>query len=220
MTSAEVAGATSLAFGAGVATFFSPCAYALLPGYVGYYVQASEGEATGAPLSGAVVRGLAAFAGVAAVFAVLSAAILALGRSIQPVLDVLEPLVGVLLVGLGGIVLAGWSPGWHATLPQRRSSVLGFAVFGAVYAVAAAGCVAPFFLAVMLKAVTFPPAAALVVVGAYAVGFGLLMLGATVAIAVGRDALVQWLGNRQGVLNAAAGVVLVLAGIGQLYVAL
>jgi cytochrome c biogenesis protein CcdA len=32
MTGVAVSGYVSVAFGAGVATFFSPCAYALLPG--------------------------------------------------------------------------------------------------------------------------------------------------------------------------------------------
>lgn len=214
MISAEVAGAASLAAGAGVATFLSPCAYALLPGYVGFYVQSSD-ESSGAPLAGALLRGLAAFAGVLAVFAVLSVAIVLLGRSFQPVIGVLEPLVGVALVALGAVVLAGWRPGWHAALPARRTSVLGFAVFGGGYAVAAAGCVAPLFLAIVLRAVTFPPGQALVVLGAYALGFGVLLLGATVAIAVGRDALVGWLGERRAMLDAAAGLALVLAGVAQ-----
>ncbi len=219
MIGAELAGATSLAFGAGVATFFSPCAYALLPGYVGYYVQASSDD-EGAPLAGAVLRGAAAFVGVVAVFAVLSIGILLLGRSIQPVIDVLEPLVGVALVVLGAVVLLGWTPGWHAALPERRASVAGFGVFGAGYAIAAAGCVAPLFLAIVIRAITFPPESALVVLGAYTLGFGALLLGATVAIAVGRDAIVKWLGQRRAWLDAAAGIALVLAGLGQLYIAL
>lgn len=57
-------------------------------------------------------------------------------------------------------------------------------------------------------------------VDAYAVGFGLLTLGATVTIAVDRNALVEWLGSRREVLDAAAGVALVLAGNGPLSVAL
>ena len=39
---AELAGTASFALGAGAATFFSPCAYALLPGYVGYYAAAVD----------------------------------------------------------------------------------------------------------------------------------------------------------------------------------
>jgi len=47
---------------AGVATFFSPCAYPLLPGYVGFYVSRTDGD--DASLGGATIRGIAAGSGV------------------------------------------------------------------------------------------------------------------------------------------------------------
>lgn len=225
MIGPETVGATTLALGAAVATFFSPCAYALLPGYVGYYVSsardeeaADEGTPREAPLAGALIRGLAASLGVISVFATLTAAVLFVGRSVEPVLGLFEPLVGVGLLVLGGAVLVDYSPDIHLRLPERRSSVLGFAVFGAGYAIASAGCVAPLFLAIVLKATTFPPASTVVVLGAYAVGFGGLLVGATVAIAVGRDALLDRLGRYRGAVDTAAGVALVAAGGWQLAV--
>jgi cytochrome c-type biogenesis protein len=64
------------------------------------------------------------------------------------------------------------------------------------------------------------PGAATVVLAAYAVGVGGLLLAATMAIAVGRDALIEWLGDNRTWLDRIAGVALVFAGIGQLIVAL
>lgn len=217
-TGAAVAGTATLALGAGVATFFSPCAYALLPGYVGYYVSATADDPTEVPLMGAVLRGAAASLGVAAVFAVLAAAILLVGRPMETLITALEPVVGVALVALGLAVVTGRGPTWHAALPQRRASAAGFAVFGAAYAVAAAGCVAPLFLAIVLRALTYPAGPALVVLGAYAAGFSVLMLAATVAIAVGRNALLERVLDHRHRLEQAAGVALVLAGIGQLVI--
>ena len=66
-TTAEI----TFAIGAGTATFFSPCVYALLPGYVSYYVASVDEE--GAPLAGATARGLAATAGAVGTFAVAPA---------------------------------------------------------------------------------------------------------------------------------------------------
>jgi cytochrome c-type biogenesis protein len=217
MVDVSLVGFASLAFGAGVATFFSPCTYALLPGYVGYYLSAADDE--GPVLVGAALRGLAAVAGVAVVFLSLAAAVFVARPVVEPLIDVLAPAVGVALIGFGVAVVLGRGPTWHVQLPDRRASVLGFALFGAVYAVAAAGCVAPLFLAIVVRAFTVPPAHAVVVLGAYTAGFGVLVLGATVAIAVGRDALLEWLAGRRSTLNRVAGVALVLAGIGQLFVA-
>lgn len=212
-------GFVSLAFGAGVATFFSPCTYALLPGYVGYYLSAVEDE-DGSVLIGATIRGLSAVGGVAVVFATLAAAVLVARPVVEPAIDVLGPAVGVALVLFGVALFLGRGPTWHVRLPDRRSSVLGFAIFGAVYAVAAAGCVAPLFLAIVLRALTSPPEQAVVVLAAYTAGFGALVLGATLAIAVGVDTLVDRLAGRRALLNRAAGVALVAAGVGQLYISM
>lgn len=221
MTNPTLPGLASVAFGAGVATFFSPCTYALLPGYVGYYLSTAEADGNERrPLAGTVVRGLSAVAGVVAVFAAVGVAAVLARPVVEPAIRVLEPVVGVVFVLFGLAVVAERGPTWHVALPERRASVAGFATFGAVYAVAATGCVAPIFLAIAVRAFTLPPVGALAVFGAYALGFGVLLLGATVAIAVGRDALLNRLAGHSRGINRAAGVVLVLAGIGQLWVAL
>lgn len=221
MVGSATASAATFAFGAGVATFFSPCAYALLPGYVGYYVSAVDDDGSDeVPIGGALVRGLAAFLGVVVVFAALSVAILAVGRTIEPVLRLLEPVVGVALVALGLAVLLGDGPTVHVSLPERRTSILGFVLFGGGYAVAGAGCVAPLFLAIVFRSLTAPVEQAAVLLTAYTLGFGLLLLGATVAIAVGQQGLLDRLGDHRGLLDAAAGVALVLAGSYQLYAVL
>lgn len=130
----------------------------------------------------------------------------------------LEPLVGVGLVVLGGAVLFDYSPDHYVRLPQRRSSVAGFAVFRAGYTVAAAGCVAPLFLAIVLKTTTLPPASTVIVLGAYAVGFDGLLVGATIVIAVGRDALFARLSRHREAIDTESGLALVAAGGWQLFV--
>lgn len=216
---AAVTATAGLALGAGVATFFSPCAYALLPGYVGYYVSATSDDDV-VPLTSAVVRGLAASVGVAVVFVALAALVLAVGRPMAGVLDALEPVVGVALVVLGLAVVTGHGPTWHTALPERRTDTTGFVLFGAAYAVAAAGCVAPLFLAIVLRALTYPAGSAALVVGAYAAGFGALMLAATVAIAVGHTALLERVRDHRDHLETVAGAGLVLAGFGQIAIAI
>ena len=213
----ELYGSAAFALGAGIATFFSPCSYALLPGYVGYYAASVEDETP--PLSGAFAHGGAAALGVFGTFAVLSALAVVASDLIERVLPAVELSVGALLIGLGVAVLAGYTGSLHVPLPKRRASVLGFALFGALYALAAMACVLPLFLAVTLQSVTLPASGTAVVVGAYAGGFGLLMVVATVATAVGHDALVGRASEHVGTLTRVAGGVLVAAGVGQMYLA-
>jgi cytochrome c-type biogenesis protein len=219
MTGVAVSGYVSVAFGAGVATFFSPCAYALLPGYVGYYASAAADDDRSV-LAGSLLRGLAGLVGVVAVFGLVGLGVVLVRPVVEPAIRVLEPVVGLAFVVLGLAVALGRVPAVHVLLPARRTSIAGFTLFGAAYAVAAAGCVGPFLLAIVVRAVTLPPAAAGTVLGAFVLGFGSVFLAATVAIGVGRDALLSRFGSRNETLVRAAGVLLVLAGLGQLAIAL
>ncbi len=216
----SVTGVTStaaFAVGAGVATFFSPCAYALLPGYVGYYV-ASTGDGD-PPNAGIIARGLAATLGVFIVFAAGIGITVAVGQSLGNVLPALEATVGIALVLLGVAVFARGSLPLHVALPKRRSSVFGFVAFGAAYAVAATACVFPLFLAIVIRSLSMAPAEAALVLGGYAGAFGSLMLGATVAAAAGhRLAAGRVAGGIERFVRL-SGVLIALAGLGQLYVA-
>jgi len=216
----SVTGVTStaaFAVGAGVATFFSPCAYALLPGYVGYYV-ASTGD-DDPPNAGIIARGLAATLGVFIVFAAGIGITVAVGQSLGNVLPALEATVGIALVLLGVAVFARGSLPLHVALPKRRSSVFGFVAFGAAYAVAATACVFPLFLAIVIRSLSMAPAEAALVLGGYAGAFGSLMLGATVAAAAGhRLAAGRVAGGIERFVRL-SGVLIALAGLGQLYVA-
>ncbi|MFP9193113.1 cytochrome c biogenesis CcdA family protein [Natronosalvus vescus] len=217
MFGGELIGTILFALGIGVATFFAPCSYALLPGYVSYYV-ASTGE-NSPPLGGAVVRGLAAAAGATTVLVALSAVALVFGEALARVLPFLEYGVGLALILLGAWVLWGGTGSIHVLLPERRSSRWGFAVFGGMYALAATACVLPVFLALALRSVTMAPLETALVLGSYAGGFGVLMLSVTVATAVGYDVGSQWTRNATGCIVRIAGIVLIAAGIGQLYLA-
>lgn len=207
----------TFAFGAGVATFFSPCVYALLPGYVSYYVTAADGETT--PLGGAVVRGVAASVGAVLTFAVLAVLAMLASETVEQFIPVLEPLVGIALIGFGLLVFWKGTLSVTVPLPARRTSVVGFVVFGSVYALAATACVLPVFLSVAVTSIGLSPAGTLLVLGAYTASFAALMLAVTIATAVGHDAFVSSMSSHTGTLMRVAAVVIVLAGIGQLYLA-
>ncbi|MFC5279810.1 cytochrome c biogenesis protein CcdA [Halorubrum rubrum] len=218
MTGTALATDLSFAVASGVATFFSPCAYPLLPGYVGFYVNQTDGEEVS--IAGAGTRGIAAGVGVLATFAVLAGATVRIGHSTLSNITVFESLVGGLLVVFGLLVVAGRTPSISVPLPKRRASVFGFGVFGAGYALAGAGCVAPIFLAVVARAIALPTEAALVLLGTYAGVVAALMVATTVATGMGLLTNAGRIMAHSGTLKRVAGAVMVLAGVGQLYLAL
>lgn len=202
------------AFSAGVFSFFAPCAFPLLPGYVGYYVASVDEEVS---LGGAMSRGGAAGLGAAVVFAAIAVVVVTVGRSILTRLQYVEPLVGLLLIALGILLVVDRMPTLHVQLPGRRESVLGFGLFGAGYAIAAAGCFAPVFVAVLLEAMTLSAVGSVITIGAFAVGLGGLLLAATVAVAIGHDVGAGTIPKYTDRIKPIAGLVIIAAGIYQLH---
>ena len=210
------AGHLTFAAGAGFATFLSPCALPLVPGYVGFYARSADGDASTA---GVLSRGLAAAGGLLLTLGLLAALAVILGRPVARLLPLVEPAVGLALVGLGVLVVSGRAPALTVQLPERRADTPGFALFGAGYAGASAGCVLPVFLAVVVQSLALPLPQAAAVVLVYALGAALPLLALSLLVGLGVDVAAARLGGLGSLLERAAGVVLVLAGMVQLVVA-
>ncbi|MFB6084586.1 MAG: cytochrome c biogenesis CcdA family protein [Halorientalis sp.] len=211
------------AFTLGTGTFFAPCAFPLLPGYVAYYLGTSEGSppdrSRPARLGRAVGVGLLVSLGFALVYGALGLLLAAVGPRIVGNVAALELVVGLALVAVGGVMATGRfrATALHVPLPERRRSAAGYVLFGVVYAAAAAGCTAPLFFGVVFAAVTTGPVATVATLGAYAAGMSVLMIGVTTATALGRDAILRRLAGATGRISRVAGAVVVLAGLVQLY---
>ncbi|RXK49194.1 cytochrome c biogenesis CcdA family protein [Halorientalis pallida] len=211
------------AFTLGTGTFFAPCAFPLLPGYIAYYLGSSDGRASERPvarrLGRAVGVGLLVSLGFALVYGALGLLLAAVGPRIVDDIAALELVVGLALIVVGGVMATGrfQATTLHVPLPERRRSAAGYVLFGVVYAAAAAGCTAPLFLGVAFAAVTTGPVATVGTLGAYAAGMSVLMIGVTTATALGRDAVLRRLSAATGRISQVAGLVVVLAGLVQLY---
>jgi cytochrome c-type biogenesis protein len=212
-----------LAFSFGTVTFFAPCAFPLLPGYVAYYLGTSGDDDTSRPLPNRLGR--AAYVGVVTslgfflVYGALAAIAALVGQQALRNVSVLELVVGVLLIVLGiGMALGRFqASSVHLQLPERERSTLGYLSFGVVYAAAAAGCTAPSFIAIVGLGLAGGPTSMAAMLGAYAAGMSVLMIAVTTLSAVGRDTLLRRVSARTGQITRLAGVVMVLAGIVQLY---
>ncbi|SDR00310.1 cytochrome c biogenesis CcdA family protein [Natronobacterium texcoconense] len=206
-------------FMAGVMTFFAPCAYPMLPGYVAYFL-GDDGAASGrATLWRAAKVSLVASSGMFVVYLGIVGVAVSVGAQYLQRLVLLGAGTGLLLIALGVVMLGGFAHLSRLTisLPERRRSYRGYLTFGAVYAVAAAGCTAPLFVAVVVSSFTTGTTAALVTFGAYAGGMATMFVLVTMATAVGREALLEVIVPRGPWLERAAGVLLIVAGIVQLY---
>jgi cytochrome c-type biogenesis protein len=131
---------------------------------------------------------------------------------------ILELVVGLVLVGLGTVMATGRKfPTLTVQLPERRRSAAGYVAFGVLYSLAAAGCTAGLFVGITLQALARGPVAILLTLGSYAAGMSVLMVGVTVATAVGRDVIVRRLVKRTGTIYRVGGALLIAAGLYEIY---
>ncbi|MEF8830400.1 MAG: cytochrome c biogenesis protein CcdA [Halobacteriales archaeon] len=207
-----------LAFLLGSFSFFAPCAYPLLPGYLAYFFgNADAAEDRFGTVLRAVIIGLLVSLGFVIVYAALGGVVVLVGtRALSDVLF-LELAVGALLVVLGTLMAVGRGPTMRVSLPKRRRSNLGFVLFGVVYAVAAAGCTALLSFSVVASALAAGPVVGLATLLAYVAGMSAVMVVVTVLAGLGKDALLRRLSDQTGRVERVAGALLVLAGLAQLY---
>lgn len=212
---------------AGVAAFFSPCVFPLLPGYVTYDL-GLQGR-RGSRLARSLALGAAAAVGVIAVNVAIGAVIAALGQAtpFQPdprkdpaVILLIRTLAGVAIAGLGVLTLTGRSlaAGLLAkmipTPPAMTSSGLRrMFLFGSFYNAAGIGCTGPILLSVMLFALTAgSTAGALLAFLAFSITMGALMVGVTVLAGLSQVLLVRRLRVATPFLHRLGGVVMILVG--------
>lgn len=205
------------AFSLGAATFFAPCSYPLLPGYVAYYLGSSEEKPATGGVWRAVLVGVVVSAGFFLVYGALGGVVALIGSGPLSNISVLELVVGSILVVLGAVMAMGWSPNLHVQLPMRKRSYPRFFLFGVVYAGAAAGCTAPIFIAVSIRGLTAGPTMGALTLIAYAAGMSVLMVALTVLAGLGRSTILRRFSRQTGRISRAAGVLLIGAGLLQIY---
>jgi cytochrome c-type biogenesis protein len=214
-------GLVTFAFGLGTATFFAPCAFPLLPGYVAYFLgrdDESVADTWPARMRRAVTVSLVTSLGFLVVFGALAVVVFTLGTQVLGDIAVLEVVAGTVLVVLGAVMASGKTTGAvaHVRLPERRRGPVGFFGFGVVYAAAAAGCTGPLFVGVASLALT-GGANPVTTFGAYAAGMVVLLVGVTVLTALGKDTVLERLTANTRLVTRLAGAALVVAGFVQIY---
>jgi cytochrome c-type biogenesis protein len=206
------------AFTAGLVAAVNPCGFPMLPAYLSYFIgHDDERVDRGARVLRAIASAAAVSLGFLAVFATLGIPINAGVTSIYEVMPWLTIVIGVLLVGLGIAMLAGWKP--VVLLPRldkggRSRRVGSMVLFGVSYAVASLGCTLPVFLIVVAGTTerSNPLSGALAFV-AYSVGMTVVLMAVSVALALTREGMVRRLRELTRYVDRASGVLLVAVGI-------
>ncbi len=215
---------TALGFVAGIGAFFAPCAFALFPGYVSYYL-ASSGTGREDPAR-ALRLGLTCAAGSAVFFAIVGVAITLLGGAISPYLIATKPAIAFAVVLLGLALVADVRlPSFALPLgPAGKKLPMGAGLFlyGFGYALASTGCTLPIYVSMIILPLTSGySGAALLTFLSFAVAMALMMLLTSLLVGLAKVNLLRRLQVSTVWIKRASGVVLILAGVylGYYYVA-
>lgn len=206
----------ALGFVAGIGAFFAPCAFALFPGYISYYL-ASMGTGRETPAR-SLGLGLTCAAGSALFFALTGAAITLVGGAVSPYLIATKPVIALAVVLLGLVLVA------DARLPsvgvplgaavRRLPPAAGLFVYGFGYALASTGCTLPLYVSIIVLPLTSGfSGAALLTFGSFAVAMALMMLLTSLLVGLAKARLLGRLQASTAWIKRASGAVLVLAGL-------
>ncbi|MGQ9582784.1 MAG: redoxin family protein [Thermoplasmatota archaeon] len=210
-------GLAGLAALAGAASFFSPCSFPMLPGYMTFYLK-SAGERVS--YKRAASGGTVAALGILSVYISIGAVVVALGSAVLPYVSLLQPIIGAMLLPLGVLLLLPISFSTGRILKriqgaqEGRGHYAGLFLYGMGYAAASQGCTAPVFAAVILFALL--SGSLIVGVGVlllYAVVAALLMVAVTLLVAGLRKGVLSRLKASTEVIKKTSGVVLILVGV-------
>jgi cytochrome c-type biogenesis protein len=225
-TGTETAGAVfiaSLGLGgmallAGVASFFSPCSFPMLPGYMTYYMRGSGvKESYGRAAAGGAVAGV----GIMTVYGTIGIVAILAGSVVMKYVTLLQPIIGVVLLILGILMLTPlqfFNSGKFTERMQNRMEGKGYYsglyLYGVAYGAASQGCTAPVFIAVIL--IGFMSGSLLTGVGVlllYSFTAALLMVVVTVLVAGLKKGVLARLKSSTETIKKISAVVLILVGI-------
>lgn len=217
----------ALSAAAGVAAFFSPCVFPLLPSYVTYDLGLQGGK--GNRLMRSLALGSAAALGIVGVNLAIGAVIAALGQAtpFQPdprkdpaIILLVRTLAGVAVAILGVFTLTGRSLAaglLYRMVPTppalEPGGLKGMFWYGFFYNAAGIGCTGPILLSVILFALTSGSAgAAIGAFLAFSLTMGALMVGVTAIAGLSQTILIQRFRLATPFLHRLGGAIMVLVG--------
>ncbi len=233
-------GIWALAFGAGAASFFSPCSFPLLPGYIGYYlgIEKERGELSSKTLRKALPGGFASAMGILFIYIVVGTILVLFGSGADLDISVLAPIIGIILIALGALMMSNIQyyfiinpiRDFFSKLSLRRKktenqsqsqdglskkSLGGLFVFGIGYGAAAAGCTLPIFGVIVLSALLqnniFQGILLLLL---YGLGAALFMIITTVLVSASEDTILNKLKMSTDKIKKISGALMIIGGVG------
>lgn len=204
----------------GMFAAINPCGFVMLPAYLMYFL-GLEGSKPGtqrASIVRALIVSAATTLGFVAVFFVVGAIARLFTSTLVDNAKYVSLLVGIALIILGCVMLAGWRPKF--AMPQiggsreRRQTFTSMFGFGVAYAVASIGCTIPLLIASVFGSFsTRGYASGVLSTSLYGLGMGLMVTGLTVTLAFASGGLLRVLRGAMRYMDRISSVFLIATGM-------
>jgi cytochrome c biogenesis protein CcdA len=204
------------ALGAGMLATVNPCGFAMLPGYLTMVVAGNDDASRVARVGRAVAAGALMTAGFVAVFGVFGLLSLPLRGALQQYLPVVTIVIGVVMVVVGVLLLAGRQLTLLLPKPARgapTTRLVSMAGYGVAFAVASLSCtIGPFLAATGIALRGGDLTTGLATFVAYALGMGLVVAVLAVAAALASTAVATGIRRVLPYVPRIGGVLLLVTG--------
>jgi cytochrome c-type biogenesis protein len=210
------------AFSAGALATFNPCAWAMLPTFVSFYLGSREADydqrSFAARAAEGLTLGLLVTGGFLLVFSV-AAIILSIGlRFIVRYLPFGALVTGIALVILGFWLLAGKPFPFSVSLPQinpsRARNPKSAFMFGVGYALASLSCTLPVFMSIVGATLTISGfLSGFIMFSGYASGMAVVLMSVAISTALLKGAIAQWYRKFLPYVYRLSAVMLIVAGV-------
>lgn len=212
-------------FIAGLVAFFAPCSFAILPGYVTYYISKYSKEDKEKRLIKNAIQGLifgfVASIGFFTVFGLAGFSVIAIGQFIKQFIPWIAIGTGIILIFVGVFMLFGkeflfFQPPKIKFL--QKNEKFGIYLFGIAYAIGSLGCVFPIFLSIVIQGIASKSILdGTYTILAYVLGMSIVMISVTTLTFATKYSILKRLDSILPYVKKLSAVVLVFAGIYMIY---
>lgn len=214
-----------LSFISGMLSFFSPCSFPLLPGYISYYLSRKGGEPTNKnhstelpikQMKEGITLGSFSTFGFLTVFLISGMIVSISGSIINRYFPYVSVFVGGVLILLGIFMFLEFQLSidlpFQVKYPLDRSYV-NFYIFGVGYSLTSLACLFPVFMMIVFSAIaTGEFFHGLLLFTVYGIGMGSMMISISVSAALSREFILQYYRSFMPYVKKVSGGVLIVAG--------
>jgi len=214
---------TALAYAAGFAAFANPCGIALIPAYIGYYLDGRNDEGLGRQVIRGISAGIMTTLGFMFVFLLAGIIFSLIGSVIVAYIPWITLVIAAIIILLGTYFLLGGR--MHVRLPIFRAAKSGrhpltsFFLFGLGYATASLSCTLALFLLIILQALAIGSLiGGMMIFLAYTLGMGSAMIGLSTALSLSNFMLNSFFKPISRSIDKIGGVIMIVSGLYLVYV--